>query len=596
MVAQIIFAAAFLLLLAAQVCVYKTEEKVSLFRSLIICYITQLCLGAVLAGLYSIVKIPIGLISIGVGFFVLAAILWGWIIYHRQVQKLALYAVDVYAFLVITALFVLVFLWVFTPELLLVYKNSDPGTHYGLALRVLKTGQIKRMYFAELYNSLIMGMFQPFMAEISLYKAFILADTFSTYVNLLMFYVLLTTVFQSKLLKVLAPVLTVLYFLGWPFYSYVAGGYVYFGIGITLFMYCIYLLILWGKSGEALQKKALAGMLVQGIFGLTVCYMLFTPILCLVFLVCGCYILKEKKIVIPKKVLFSAGGAVLAVGIVLFCVCFFGYFGGNAGRIFSSLRLEGGIHREPYKDFLFLLPPVIFMCRYYYKQRKTNYIFLTYVSIAGCTAAAFFVCFAGFMSGYYYYKLYYLNWCFLWLVAAQAIEYFWKERKIALYAYGIPVFAAVLLFFLGGEEYLASRNLMNGNSPSLFPLYSVTVEYIETSEETPEMDALRSVSVYINENLPDAEQGIPLLVSLDKYNYPTWYQAFTGYTGKTANRTNQEGSGKNLDSMLADMEAEGYEYFCVLKTADCYQANKEAVDAYETLYDDGYFGLYKFRQ
>ena len=592
---QMIFAVAFILLLAALLFVYKTEEKVSFFRSLVVCYITELCLGALLAGIYSIIKIPSGLLSIGIGFLVLACFLWGTILWQKKVQKFKVYGVDVYTFLGITVAFGIVFLLVFTPEIALVYKNSDPGVHYKLALQTLKTGQIHRMYFAELYNSLVMGMLEPFMAEISLYKAFILADSLSVYVNLLMFYVLLSTIFKSKLMRILAPVFCILYFLGWPFYSYVAGGYVYFGIGVTLFMYCIYLLILWQKNSAGLKGKILIGLIDMGVFCVTICYMLFTPILCAAIFLCICYVLKERKIVIPKKILLTAVGSILVVGIVLFCICFFGYFGGNAGKIFSSLRIEGGIHRELYKDFLFLLPPAIFMGWYYFKKKTTNFVFLTYMAIMGCTAVAFLMCMLGLMSGYYFYKLYYLNWCFLWLVAAQAAEYFRREKKVVLCAYGVPVLAAVILFFSGGEQYLISRDMMNANSPSLFPLYSVTAEYIRDSEETKEMDALRSVSGYINENYPSEENSIPLISSIDKHNYSSWYEAFTGNKCKWANRSNEENSEKNLDDILKKLEEEGYEYFLLLKTADCYQENEEYMESFEMLYDDGYFGLYKIK-
>lgn len=572
-------------------CIKKVPERVSFLRSLVICYITELCLGAVLAGVYSVVKQPIELFSMGIGYLVLALMVWGWIIYRKEIQKYAIYAVDVYSFLILTLFFGVVFLKVFTPEIVLVYKNSDPGTHYTVAKKILETKTVGRMYFAGLHNTMIMELCKPFMAEISLYKAYILADSLSNYINLLMFYCLIAGSLRSKFTKIAAPLIGILYFLGWPFYSYVAGGYGHFGVGITLFMYVIYLLLLLRKSKEKSVTFGCTGLMILGIFSVTTCYLLFTPILCLAAFLCEVVILKERNVVIPKKVLLIGAGAITIVGLILFCIVFWGFFGGDINRIFYSLRIEGGIHRELYKDFIFLIPPVIYMSRHYYKKKEADFLHLTWVAVAGVTVIAFAASLCGLMSGYYFYKLYYLNWVFLWVVCVQAIEYFWKEKKIIVYSYGIPAVVAVFMMFFGMDDYLISRDLTNENSPSLFPLYSVTKEYIQESKETEEMGALRSVSRYINENYADMENDIVLINSLDKFNYCVWYRAFTGYEYTWADRSNE--GDKSLEKVLEGLENDEYQYFLILKTADCYMQNEDLMQNYNAVYDDGYFGLYQ---
>ncbi len=591
--AQIIFICGFLLFLAGLMCIKKVPEKVSFLRSLVICYITELCLGAVLAGIYSAVKIPIGLFSMGIGYLVPALVVWCRIIYKKEIQKFAIYAVDVYSFLVLTLFFGVLFLKVFTPEIALVYKNSDPGTHYAVAKKILETKTVGRMYFSGLHNSLIMELFQPFLADISLYKAYILADSLSNYMNLLMFYCLIAGNLRSGFMKIIAPFTGMLYFIGWPFYSYVAGGYGHFGVGITLFMYVIYLLLMLRNNKEKGVTWACIGLIVLGIFSVTTCYLLFTPILCVAVLLCGAVILKERNIVIPKKVLLAGAGIIACVGFILFCIVFWGFFGGDIDRIFYSLRIEGGIHRELYKDFLFLIPPVIYMSWYYYRKKEADFLHLTWLAIAGITVLAFVASICGFMSGYYFYKLYYLNWVFLWGVCIQAIEHFWKEKKIVVCSYGIPVAAAVVMMFGGTEDYLISRDLLNGNSPSMFPLYSVNKEYIQESVETEEMGALRSVSRYINENYAGLEKDIFLINSLDKFNYCVWYRDFTGYEYTWADRSNE--GEKALEHVLQELEEAEYQYFVILKTADCYMQNEDLMQNYTTVYDDGYFGMYQLR-
>ena len=110
-----------------------------------------------------------------------------------------------------------VFIKTFTLEVANVYRNSDPGVHYGMALNVLKTGETTTMYFAPVYNALVMAIFQPFLAEINLYKAFILADSFANLLNLVVFWVLGISFCKSRFMKIILPVIGIFYFSGWPF-------------------------------------------------------------------------------------------------------------------------------------------------------------------------------------------------------------------------------------------------------------------------------------------------------------------------------------------------------------------------------------------
>lgn len=590
---QVVFICAFVFLAAGLLCIWKETEKLNFFRSLVVCYITELCLGAVIAGIYSVVGIPVQLLSMGIGYFLLAIPVWARIIYQKKLQKYKIELFDIYAVLIITVFFAIMFFKVFTPDILIVYKNSDPGTHYGWALKILDTKKVSSMYFAPLYNSLVMELFQPFLTRISLYKAFILADSFSNYINILMFYVILSNILKAKPLKVLAPFVCILYFLGWPFYSYVAGGYVYFGVGITLVAYVVYLLTLLKRRKDKTGRVILFSLIVLGIFNVTICYMLFMPILCVAIFFCLWDWMREEKIVIPPRMFKIAVMGLSFLAVVLFCICYFGYFKGDIGRIFTGIQNEGGIHRELYKDFLFMLPPVIYMGWYYFKHDKPGYIYITMLTNVIITGVAFIACVAGIISGYYYYKLYYLIWFFLWLVCAEAAEHFIKGKKIVLWAYGFPVLLAAVLMWVGMDDFLAKHNLNNGDSPSLFPIYEVSKTYMEESEETPEMESLRSVSSYINENFPEVEKGIPLISSVDKFNYGAWYKAFTGYRSFTAERDSSSDSGKTLIEVIQRVEEEGFFYFLILKTADCYQGNEELLNAYERVYDDGYWGIYK---
>lgn len=584
---QFIFIIAFVILFVGLVFIYKVPDQISLLRSGIICFITELCLGAVLAGIYDLLKLPVGLVSMGSGFFAMALAVWGWIGYHKKIQKVKIFAADIYAFAVLTIFFGVLFLKIFSPDIQLVYTNTDPANHYRMAKKVMETRTIDRMYFASLYNGLIMKLFQPFLAQISLYKAFILADAFFNYLNLLTFYVLLTTAVKSKFMNIVAPFICIFYFWGWPLYSFVVGGFVYFGIGVTLSAYVVYLLICFVNSNSTGNKKALLLLMALGIYSLAVCYMMFVPIVCLIGGIGIGHVVKKEKVAIPRKVLLTAGGVVLGLAIVIFCVCFFGFFKGNLGKAFEALQCEGGIHKQLYEDFLFLLPPVIYVIWLYNKKKKTDLKVISLVIIAGVIGVAFLLCLVGVLSGYYFYKLYFLLWFFCWLVCAQAMEYFQKENKIALYAYMVPVALAVVMSCTGIVEKFANGNLVNANTRGIFPIYELTSRCVfeQNKEDLKDKDALIDMIGYIQEDLGNESSDVLFGVSHEKNYLSAWYRVFSGARSK-------EIYADSLEENLEQLKSDNVQYFLIQKTADYYSKNKEVFEKFESVYDNGYYGLY----
>lgn len=584
--AQIIFICGFLLLTAGLMCIKKVPERVSFLRSLVICYITELCLGAVLAGVYSVVKLPIGLFSMGIGYLVLALMVWGWIIYRKEIQKFAIYAVDVYFFLVITVFFGILFLKMFTVDVSLIYRNSDPGEHYGLALKVLEKGKVSGMYFAAWYNALVMELFQPFLVRLNLYKAFILADSFSNYINILMFYTLAATFFKSKVVKALSPVICMLYFLGWPFFSYIAGGFVYFGIGVTLFAYVIYLLVVLSKCSKRQDIIAVLLLVALGVFNVAICYMLFVPVLVSCIGVHLWRFCTERKIKLSGKRIVQIVGIIGSLGVIIFCVCYFGFFKGDFSKIFSSLQIEGGIHRELYEDMIFLIPFAIYLGGYYLKKKKSDIIFNTLILISMIAVVAFVFLLAGGMSGYYYYKLYYLLWFFLWLVAVEAVEYFIVEDRLFLWAYAVPFMLAMLITLTGLDDWFASRNLLDENYASIFSVYDVTKSYIREDKDIADKEALISVSQYILDELED--EDVPLITSREKYYLPPWYRDFTGNKSYFAN-------GGKLGNVVNELVEEGYSYILMHQSSISYREDGSILEKYDVIYNDGYYGIYKIK-
>lgn len=588
---QLLFVIGFLLFLLGLLFVYKVPYRVSLLRSVVICFITELCLGALLAELYMITHISVCLISIGVGYLIMGIVLWTVTLYKKQIQRFKIYSMDIYAFIVLTIFFIILFLRVFTSNISNIYINTDPGAHYKMALEVTRTGKVNRMYFAPLFNGLIIQLLQPFLAKVNSYKAFILADSLLNYVNLLMFYVLMTTIIHHRILKYLSPFISILYFMGWPFYSYVVGGFVYFGIGVTLFAYIVYLIHLYRHSDNPMHKMLLFGLIVVGVFSETICYMLFTPILCLVLLIEFVDIIKRRQIVILRKTIIVGAIIVGLLSAILFCVAYFGYFGGDVKNIFESFGYEGGIHRELYKDFTFLIFPVVYMLYYYHKCRQTELFGTVMIVILIVTIITLGVRVAGGLSAYYYYKLYYLLWFYAFLVSVAAFDNWLEKERGLLYAYVVTIVFMIIMLFVEQTSFLGVYHLDHMNSSTLLPLYDANLRFIKGSSETGERAALRYVSKYIDENLSDVK--IPYIYSTENYNDAPWYEAFTLNEIYCVDRESTE----QLQNVLQRLQDSGYKYFLIMRTSDCYINSEEYIrnkiqtGEYEIIYSDGYVEL-----
>lgn len=583
-----IFLTAFMILLAGLLCIYKKEEKVSFFRSAVVCLITELCIGTVLAGVCDLLKLPVGLLSMGAGFFVIACVVWGIILYQRRIQPMKADVIDIYAFIVLTIFFIILFLKIFNVNIQLVYTNTDPARHYSMAKNVMETQTLGRMYFAALYNGLFMKLCQPFLAEISLYKAFILSDAFFQYLNLLMFYVILMTVLKSKILKLLSPFVCMFYFLGWPLYSFVIGGFVYYGDGVMLCAYVVYLLSCLEDAGNPKQKKGIYGLVALGIFSLAVCYMLFVPAICLIVLVGVWHMLRERKFAVSRKTFVLLGVGVTAFLVIIFCVCFFGFFKGDLSKVFAGLQNEGGVHKQLYEDLLLLIPPTIYMSMQWYKKKEWNWICVSAVSTGGIVVCFFILCLLGVVSGYYYYKWYYLLWLLFWLMCAEAMEYFWKENRGIFYACGVPVAAALVLEWIGVLPSLASGSLVNANTQSMFPIYEVTRQCVQAPnmEDLAGKDALIDMIGYMQENLQEESEEAILFVAHEKNYISAWYGALNGGSSR-------EVFQETLKDELEQLEKEESVYFLIQKTTSYYYGNEEMLEKYPMLYDNGYYGLYK---
>ena len=585
---NIFFVISFLVLLSGLICFYKKPEKISLLKSIIICYITELCLGAIVVWIYSIVGVSICLVSLGSAYFLMGILVWIMIINQKKIQRLEIVNIDVYSISIILLWFLITFIIVFSPQILNVYTNSDPANHYSFALRMMDTGKVSTMYFAEVYNAIIMKLFEPFIVRINLYKAFILADSLANLLNVLMFYVLATSFFESRFIKIILPFLSFLYFAGWPFFSYVVGGFVYFGWGVTLFAYVVYLLIKLYNSEYRRNQIALFILVLIGCFSELVCYMLFAPILYVVVFISLVCVAKKNQLAFPKRYKLIIGLLVLVIAIVAFYICFWGFFQGDLTAVFNALKTDGGIAKELYQDFIFLMPAVFYMGWRCIKNKKLDFAIISVIVILGYIGCTFILCLCGVISPYYYYKSYYLLWLFAWIINIAAMEHFWVKDKAILFAYSGTILFAIFITLSGFDSKLEEKGIVVDEVSeqlyaSPFPIFDRMEMFLGQEHYLKDKEALIDVSKYIMETFK-GQESVPMIS--DVYWLDKWYNCFTGNNGIYIV------SDEEFAGTLQECKNIGYKYILIYQNTERYRNNLSLLEDYQIIYNNGYFGLY----
>ncbi|MCI9398225.1 MAG: hypothetical protein HFJ07_00115 [Lachnospiraceae bacterium] len=583
---DILFLCVFGMLVIGMIHIKTNEQSISICKSFVMNIWTVICIGAVWAFVMNFFHIPIMLSTMTGAYSISALVVWGYIFTGKKKRNQSLIFVwnDFFSVVFCVAVWAIVFLKVFGLELSISYNGVDAGTHYRLACEIFYSHKLNRMYFAPLYNSLIMELLEPFLIRETMYKAFILADALWNLLNILMFYVLASDFAKSKFSKVAIDFVILFYFLGWPVWSWIAGGFVYYGIGVTIYLYGIYLLNQFDKSYNKSARIYYGILILMTLFGITECYLLFSPVYIVTVFVYFLYYMRDR---ISKYMLLKVLLVTIIVGGVVFGLIFWGFFHGNVASIFRSLRLEGGIHRELYKDFMFIVPINLFLCVLKYKEKKLDLLAITVLAQLFITTLALFVNLCGFISDYYYFKLYYLGWALQLAGVVQAIDYFWREHKQVIYFCIIPIVLAAILEITGLSQAIIMS--VSGNT-ELFPVITQSVGYIRYLHDANKERKENMITAYkwINDNLQD--EMVPLVTTFDDVQV-SWYLAITG--GKSYYVDQKEAKVQdNLNNILIKLKESKYQYFTMMQDIEEFSECTEWFNQFEKVYDDGCYGVY----
>lgn len=576
---RICFIISFTILTIGFLAKWKTNSYISFMKEAIISIWIEICLGIAFAGMMKVLSLDIGIKSMTWMYGILAVLLWGYIVYEGKRQLYYINMFELVGVMCCIVLFLFVFIKTFGIDIHLAYHNSDPAVHMTDAMNIVYTHRIGHMYFAALFNALIMELLQPFLVQASMYKAFILGDALLNLFNLLIFWVLVEEKTGNRIVAIVAlPI----YFLGWPCWSWIKGGYVYFGVGVTNYMVIIYCLTqLFDEPDSLFKKRRYIFYLALLCYCLIESYMIFVPgvvasLVVIILLYC------RKRINI-KKIIYTLL-CVGLLGILLGYIIFEGYMGGHWSFL-NNLKIDGGIYKSTYKEFIIIMPLAAFEFMNEIKARKVTASMISTCVFLLITIAALILCINKYISSYYYFKLYYPLYTMLLIEASVCLVHIFYNRKDVCF---FVLMSATCLIVI--DRLNLDNRVWGKEDYPIFGLHSESINAINTyyDDGEQEKESVIALAQFINENLPDEEIIL----------YTDWDIASVWYTPLTWKRYVLYENGlekwKMCDLRKSIMNNKNC-YIALNQNEKWYQENTDYWSQYECIYNNGYYGIYRIK-
>lgn len=578
---SIMFVILFLTLLAGIVLYPKTSGKINLIKALVMGTMAIFCYQALMAFIYNKLGIRVGIKSTTVSMAIADLVLWIGIFRKKKLQKVFFRVWDALCLVILAAFVLMISMHLFTPELRLSYLNTDPANHFNYAMRIVKNGVLDSIYFSAFVDAAFIELFAPMIAEISYYKAFIIADIFMHVLEIWMFYVLAITISSKMSVKILAPLFSVCYFFGYPAYSYMTGGFVYWSNGVMILIFIIYALLLLERYPAMVKGAGI--LLFLGAYANSCCNKLFIPVnYFALFTALFVIIMKRRKHVINKKIFFGALAGVAVVGIAA-AFMFWNSWGGSLKNMIEYVTVPGGMYASMYADLIFFLPAMFLVFYFvFFKREYSKTISLMAVCMIICTVVMYIFWYNYLMSTYYYYKIYYNLWLFGWLLAVLALHIMEEKKQlVGFFSYGGLIAAIGALTLTNYDYNMWHHNVSyNGNyaTKQLFSLYRYNMDSLLEDYSKYELPAaVLDVYAYAVEHTEG--ENIPVLTSDQHCMY--WFDGMMVQDSREV-----RGDQKTIMEIARTLDAWGTDKIMVIKTDDFYQKYEDYLESCIPIYEN----------
>ena len=458
-----------LAMLSTFVLVKKSNEKLNLVNWCILSLIAYLAFNIMICMIFGVLNITTNLLFLSIINLIVSAGL-GFKIYNdKKIQEFEIRKRDFFAVLITVIIVCYMAVSQYKPLAKSMANASvDACMHYSAAtnfadnMKILskidnKTGyNFKTMQTGAYTNTgIFMSTVRSIMPEFKDFVTFKIFEIGILTLNILAFYMLISDKLKTKYNYIIGIIFLALYAFAYP-YTSLLYGFSYLSMAIAFSTGLFYLAKIYDNNEISFIVK-LCLIVLMGI-GIIFSYCLFVP--ALFAYICIFVFIKDMKKEEKKYLKFFKKSTLLVTGILLvvtvlaiFYLVIPTFTDSEQNKLTDAIGFVGGCYKSLYQDFLFYIPFVILFIYRTIKSKKMNYQTLALILLGGQTLIELIGLIAGFVSSYYYYKIYYILWILLVDIAIEVLSEMKenKELSVILNSYAI-IWICIIVGAVSGIE------------------------------------------------------------------------------------------------------------------------------------------------
>ena len=362
-----------------------------------------------------------------------------------------------------------------------------------MAMDFVNSKKVNNMYIGQLLDGLFIESLMSIFDGELVYKSFIIQRGINLYISGIMFWAVVQKDEQGITMRLITYAITIIYILGYPYNDFLYG-FVYLQMTITVICYLI------GLMQDYMDRQVniwTYGLLIgAGCLSIGIGYTLFAPPVYISIFALILYKAFQEKWLFSNNILKINKRFILcnltifllpSIMTLWFILIAQRLGNGSFPHIGDSLRVEGGIYRNLYSDFILYSIPAICGTIYGFKTKKINLLSFLCPIFSLYYFLFLYRMLSNEISTYYFYKLNYFLWLVILILFTIGIEEFLKHDKILFitYIFGVTILASI--YFTNIENLLQEKNSFYmgfTNSNVFFRVFECNKNFTSSNPQT----------------------------------------------------------------------------------------------------------------
>ncbi len=463
------------------------------------------------------------LLPTGILLSIIGVLAWYPVLKSRDIARHVWIKSEIAGVLLITAVTILVTVHMFGWGLKLQYANLQAAEHFNDIMKYIRGAEQTQVGLSGIFQILVIEWWMPFFPAAKLYKAYILANFLIQLTEGLLFYAVILLLGKKKIIRYLAPMVTIAYLFGYPFYFYLTGG----------------------VGSLSLRNSFLLSLLL--------CYQQME-------------LAKGHRMGRPVTIrIWAAGAAVLAAVLLLY-------------QTFGSGAHQDTVFASMYGELIFFVPAVIYAGAILIRKKDAREAAdrLAVSMMIGAFAAtiiAYISWNAGWITNDNYYQNYAMLWLFGWLAAVFAFRLSAERKELVPYLSYTGMIAILAILVLSGtaDKIASSAMDLNYVTKGFFSLYRYNQTCI--NEDYTDYEVWNREELALINEMEQKKEKVPVLTE-SRYRQ-VWYDALTGNESEEFLMNQTE-----LPEMIKKLDENRITGVLFVKDEVAYQQSEAFFDAY----------------